>query len=31
MAVTPSGSLDIFFGPGRKLGQCVCLPGPLLY
>ena len=30
MADTPSGSLD-FFGPGRKLGQCVCLPGPLLY
>ena len=23
-------SLDIF-GPGGKLGQCVCLPGPLLY
>ena len=29
-AVTPTGSLD-FFGPGRKLGQYVCLPGPLLY
>ena len=25
MAVTPSGSLDIF-GPGRKLGQCVACP-----
>ena len=25
MELTPTGSLD-FFGPGRKLGQCVCLP-----
>ena len=29
-AATPTGSLD-FFGPGIKLGQYVCLPGPLLY
>ena len=29
--VVHSGREFSFLGLGRKLGQCVCLPGPLLY